>query len=264
MAEMSLAMARVLGSPAAMVFPVVMYRRESWTVKKAERRKIDAFELWCWRRLLRVPWTATRSNQSILRRSALGFLWKEWCWSWNSSTLAISCEELTQWKRLWCWRDWRQEEKGTTQDEMAGWHHWLNGRESQWAPGVGDGQGGLVCCDSWGRKESDTTERLIWSDLIWYCCWGFPGGISGKEPASQCRRSKRCWFDLWVGKILWRRACQPTPVFLPGKILWTEQPGGLQSIETHRVRHDWSDWVHTADGLSSNLAWQTKEESSVS
>jgi len=63
-------------------------------------------------------------------------------------------------------RDWGQEEKGTTEDEMAGWHHWLDGRESQWTPGVGDGQGGLACCDSWGRKESDMTERLIWSDLI--------------------------------------------------------------------------------------------------
>ena len=61
-------------------------------------------------------------------------------------------------------RDWGQEEKGTTEDEMAGWHHWLDGRESGWAPGVGDGQGGLACCDSWGRKELDTTERLIWSE----------------------------------------------------------------------------------------------------
>ena len=63
-------------------------------------------------------------------------------------------------------RDRGQEEKGTTEDEMAGWHHWLNGRESEWTPGVDDGQGGLSCWDSWGRKESDTTERLIWSDLI--------------------------------------------------------------------------------------------------
>ena len=63
-------------------------------------------------------------------------------------------------------RDWGQEEKGTTEDEMVGWHHQLNGHEFEWTPGVGDGQGGLACCDSWGRKESDTTERLIWSDLI--------------------------------------------------------------------------------------------------
>jgi len=62
-------------------------------------------------------------------------------------------------------RDWGQEEKGTTEDEMARWHHWLNGRESEWTPGVGDGQGGLACCDSWGPKESDTTERLNWTEL---------------------------------------------------------------------------------------------------
>ena len=64
-------------------------------------------------------------------------------------------------------RDWGQEEKGTTEDEMARWHHWLDGRESEWTPGVGDGQGGLACCNSWGRKGSDTTEWLIWSDLLW-------------------------------------------------------------------------------------------------
>ena len=62
-------------------------------------------------------------------------------------------------------RDWGQKEKGMTKDEMAGWHHWLHGRESEWTPGVGDGQGGLACCDSWGRKESDMTERLNWAEI---------------------------------------------------------------------------------------------------
>ena len=62
-------------------------------------------------------------------------------------------------------RDWGQEKKGTTEDEMAGWHHWLDGHESEWTLGVGDGQGGLACRDSWGHKELDTTERLKWSDL---------------------------------------------------------------------------------------------------
>ena len=62
-------------------------------------------------------------------------------------------------------RDWGQEEKGMTEDEMAGWHHWLDGHESEWTLGVGDGQGGLACCDSWGRKELDTTERLNWTEL---------------------------------------------------------------------------------------------------
>ena len=61
------------------------------------------------------------------------------------------------------WRDWEQEEKGTTEDEMAGWHHWLDGQELVWTLGVGDGQGGLACCDLWGRKESDTTEQLTWN-----------------------------------------------------------------------------------------------------
>ena len=112
--------------------------------KKAERQKIDAFELWCWIRLLRVPWTARRSNQSILKESVLGDHWKAWCWSWNSNTLATWCEELTHLKRPWYWERWGQEEKGTIGDEMVGWHHRLNGHGFGWTPGVGDGQGGLV------------------------------------------------------------------------------------------------------------------------
>ena len=65
-------------------------------------------------------------------------------------------------------KDWGQEEKGTTKDEMAGWHHRLNGHEFEWTPGVGDGQGGLVCCNSWGRKESDMTERLKWTEHVFH------------------------------------------------------------------------------------------------
>ena len=85
-----------------MVFPMIMYGCERWTVKKAERPRIDAFELWCWRRLLRVPWTARGSNQSILKEISPGCSWKDW-WSWNSNTLATWCEELTHLKRPWCW-----------------------------------------------------------------------------------------------------------------------------------------------------------------
>ena len=84
----------------AMVFPVVMYGCENWTVKKAERRRIDALELWCWRRLLRVPWTARRSNQSILKEISPGISLEEMMLNCNSSTLATSCEELIHWKRL--------------------------------------------------------------------------------------------------------------------------------------------------------------------
>ena len=98
--------------------------------KKAEHWRIDAFELWCWRRLLRVPWTARRSNQSILKEISLNIHWKNW-WSWNSNTLATWCEELTLWQRLWCWEDWRQEWKGMTVDEMVGWHHQLHWNKSE-------------------------------------------------------------------------------------------------------------------------------------
>ena len=98
-----------------------MYGCESWTVKKAECRKMDGFELWCWRRLLRVPWTARRSNQSILKETSPGCYWKDWCWAWNSSTLATWCEELTHLKRPWCWERLRAGGEG----DNIGWDGWL-------------------------------------------------------------------------------------------------------------------------------------------
>ena len=87
----------------AMVFPVVMCGCECWTIKKAERQRIDAFELWCWRRLLRVPCAARRSNKSILKEISLNIHWKDWCWSWSSNTLATWCEELTHCTGPWGW-----------------------------------------------------------------------------------------------------------------------------------------------------------------
>ena len=144
-----------------MVFPVVMYGCESWTIKKAERRRIDAFELWCWRRLLRVPWTARRSNQSILKEISPGcsleglMLKLKLQYFGHLMRRADSFE-----KTLMLGGIWGQEEKGTTEGEMVGRHHRLNGHEFGWALGVGVGQGGLVCYDSWGRKELDTTELL--------------------------------------------------------------------------------------------------------
>ena len=99
------------------------------------------------------------------RRSALGFLWKDWCWSWNSSTLATCCEEPTHWKRSWSGKDWRQEEKSMTEDEMVEWHHWLDGSEFEQAPGVGDGQEGLACFVHAITKSqtwlSDWTELIV-------------------------------------------------------------------------------------------------------
>ena len=145
----------------ATIFPVVMYGCESWTIKKAKHRRTDAFELWCWRRLLRIPWTARRFNQSILKEISRGLF-----------TGRTDVETPILWppdaKSWLIWKDpdagkyWIQEEKGTTEHEMVGRHHWLNGHEFGWTPGVGNGQGGLACCSPWGRKESDTTEQLNW------------------------------------------------------------------------------------------------------
>ena len=113
----------------AMIFPVVMYGCECWTIKKAEHRRIDAFELWCCRRLLGVTWTARRSNQSIPRKSVLNIHWKDWCWSWNSNTLAPDAKNWLIWNDPDAGKDWRREKKGKTEDEMVGWHHRLYGHE---------------------------------------------------------------------------------------------------------------------------------------
>ena len=98
-------------------------------------------------------------------RSVLGVHWKDWCWSWNSSTLATWCEELTHWKKPWCWEVLGAGGEGGNR----GWDGWMASPTRWawvgWTPAVGDGQGSLVCCDSWGRKESDTTERLKWTEL---------------------------------------------------------------------------------------------------
>ena len=112
-----------------MVFPVVMYGWESWTMKKAERRRIDAFELCCWRRLLRVPWTARRSNQSILKESVLSVHWKTDAEAETPILWPPLVKSRLIGKDPGFGRDWGQEVKGTTEDEMAGWHHRLNGHE---------------------------------------------------------------------------------------------------------------------------------------
>ena len=148
-----------------MVFPVVMYGCESWTIKKAECRRIDAFELWCWRRVLRVPWTARRSNQSILKEISPECSLEGLMLKLKLQYFGHLMQRTDSRKNPGAGKDWRQEEKGTTEDEMAGWHHGLDGRESEWTPGVGDGQGGLACCNSWGRKVSDMTKRLNWTEL---------------------------------------------------------------------------------------------------
>ena len=149
----------------AMVFPVVMYGCESWIIKKAEHWRTDAFELWCWRRLEsplgckeiqpvhpkgNQPWILTGRTDAEAETSTL--------WPTHAKNWLI-------WKDPDAGKDWGQEEKGMTEDEMVGWHHQLNGHGFGWTLGVGDGQGGLACYSSWSHKETDTTQWLSWTEL---------------------------------------------------------------------------------------------------
>ena len=145
----------------AMVFPVVMYGCESWTVKKAQHQRIDAFELWCWRRLLRVCWSARRSNQSILREISPGCS-LEWLMLklklQSFGHLMRRADSLEKTLMLGKIEDRRR--RGW-QDEMVGWYHWLKWHEFGWTPAVDDGQGGLACCSSWGRRVRQNWETKL-------------------------------------------------------------------------------------------------------
>ena len=145
----------------AMVFPIVTYGCESWTIKKAECWRTDVFELWCWRRLLRAPSTAKRSNQSTLKEISPEYSLEQLMLKLKLQYFGHQIQRTDSLgKDSDAGKDQRQEEKGTTEDEMVGWHHLLNGHEFEQAPGVGEGQGSLACCSPWGCKESDMTEWL--------------------------------------------------------------------------------------------------------
>ena len=153
-----------------MVFPVVICGCESWTVKKAEHRRIDAFELWCWRRLLRALWTYKeiksvnpKGNQSWI------FIGRADVEDETPILWPSDVKDWLIWKDPDAGKDWRQEEKGTTEDEMVGWHHWLDGHEFEQALGVVDGQGSLVCCSPWGCKELDMSEWLSSTEHLDAC-----------------------------------------------------------------------------------------------
>ena len=146
----------------AMVILLVRYRCESWTIKKAEHWRIDAFELWCWRRLLRVPWTARTAvhPKGISPEYSLeGLILKLKLQYFGHLMCRVDSLE----KILTLGGTGGRRRRG---QQMAGWHHQLDGHEFEWTPGVGDGQGGLVCCDSQGCKESDTTEWLNWTEEL--------------------------------------------------------------------------------------------------
>ena len=139
----------------AIVFPLVMDGCKNQTIKKAERQRIDTFELWYWKRLLRVPWTARRSNQSILKE-----INPEYSLEGLKPKLRLKLQyfghlmwRIDCWKRPWYWKDWGQEEKGMTEDEMVGWHHWLSRHELELTLRDSEGQGSLACCRPQGHKE---------------------------------------------------------------------------------------------------------------
>ena len=152
----------------AIVFPVVKCECEIWTIKKTERWRIDAFELWCWGRFesaldsKEIQPVHPKGNQSsvFIGRTDV-----------ETETPILRPTDLKSWL-IWkdpdAGKDWRQEEKGTTEDGMVGWHHQLNGHRFWWTLGVGDGQGGLACCSSWGRNKLDTTEWLNRTELYYW------------------------------------------------------------------------------------------------
>ena len=146
-----------------MVFPVVMYGCESWSIKKAEHQRNYAFELWYWRRLLRVPWTARRSNQPILKEISPEYSLEGLMLKLKFQHFCHLMRRTDSLKKTFLLGK-IEEEKGTTEDEMVVWHHRFNGHEFEWALGVGDGQGNLVCCSPWGHKESSRTEHLHWTE----------------------------------------------------------------------------------------------------
>ena len=149
----------------AMVFPVVMYGCENWTIKEAEHRRIDAFELWCWRRLLTVRCMQGDQTSQFLRKSVLDVHQNNWSWSWSSNTLATRCEELTHWKRPWCW----ERLKAVGEGDDRGWNGWMASL-TQWT---------WVCMSSgswWWTGRSGVLQSMglqsqtrlrDWTDWYW-------------------------------------------------------------------------------------------------
>ena len=199
-----------------------MHGCESWTTKKAEHWRIYAFELWCWRRLAspldckEIQPVHPKGDQSwvfIGRNDAEAetpLLWPPHAKSWLIG------------KDPDAGRDGGQEEKGTTKDEMAGWHHQLNGYEFEWTPGVGNGQGVLACCDSWGCKESDTTEWVNWNECL------LKAGEEGDNRGWDGWMASPTWWTwLWASSDSW---------------WWTGMPGVLQSMGSQN-QMQMSNWT---------------------
>ena len=141
----------------AMCFPVVIYRCESWTIKKAEHWRTDAFKLWCWRRLLRVPWTASRSNHSILKEINPEYSLEVLMLKLKLQHFITRCEKPTHWEKPWWWETRLKAKREGGGRGRGREHHWINGHEFEQSLGDGEGQRSLACCSPWGCKDWDKT-----------------------------------------------------------------------------------------------------------
>ena len=219
----------------AMVFPVVVYGCESWTIKRAECRRIDAFELWCWRRLLRVPWTTRRSNLKVI----LNIHWKDWCCSWNSNTLVSWWKEPTHLKSPWCWERLKVGGEG----DSRGWDGWM-ASPTQWT-------WVWVNSRSWlwtgrpGMLQSMRSQRVghNWvTELNW---WDFLGlSVVKNLPASAVATGDRVGsLDLEDPQ---EKEMGTYSSIVANIISWPLEPGDLQSMRSQRVQQDWTtECTHT-------------------
>ena len=137
-----------------------------WTIKKTEHWRIDAFELWCWRKLLRVPWTARRSKESILKETSPEYSLEGLMLKLKLQYFGHLMWRIDSLEKTLMLGNIEGRRRGWQRDEIVGWHHWLDGHEFEQALGVGDGQGNLEGCSPWGCKESDMTERLNWTEQV--------------------------------------------------------------------------------------------------
>ena len=224
-----------------MIFPVVMYGYENWTIKKAEGWRIGAVKLWFWKRLLRVPWTARISNKSTLRKSTLTIHWKNWCWSWSSSSLITWCKELTHWKRPWCWV--RLEVRGE-----RGWQRmkWLDGMSDSMDMSLSKLQGIVKDREVWLTSAHGVAKNGTWLNY-WktkkYCSWDLPNSSAVKNMSAMQGMQEPCVQSQGQEEPLDEGMATYSSI-LAWKIPQTEESGKLQSMESQTVQHAWSDWAH--------------------